>query len=69
VSFDFNPYHHIQVVRSASLGVDLYCHSCGKQWGDWNRAIPVERLFDEMATHVGVSHGRAPEDFRGWSDL
>lgn len=70
MSFDYNPYRHIEVVRKTKYSpVHLYCHSCGKEWGDWTTQVTASILFDAMATHVKESHARTEEDFKDWSYL
>lgn len=69
MSFDYNPYNHVEVVHRPHGNVKLYCHSCRKLWGDWVPAVPVIQLFRAMANHVSGSHGYTRADMADWSDL
>jgi SAM-dependent MidA family methyltransferase len=67
MSFDYNPYEHIEVLHLPHGNYKLYCHSCGAEWGDFIGAATVRLLFAEMAVHVVKSHGRTRSDFQDWS--
>ena len=65
MSFDYNPYLHIELVRS-SRGLVVHCHSCG---GDMaiDEHARISDAFETAARHVRVSHERSRSDFEGWS--
>ena len=69
MSFDYDPYRHIEVTHDPHGNYKLYCHSCGKHWGDWTGAATIGLFFAEMAKHVAKSHARNREDFASWSAL
>lgn len=71
MSFDYNPYEHIEVVTKDD-GFIIHCHSCGGDRpkppeGPLPADTPISYLFNLMARHVLESHGRLPIDFAGWS--
>jgi hypothetical protein len=67
MSFNYNPYEHIEVLHKRNGNFKLYCHSCGAIWGDFTGGAPAWRLFQDMAQHIKESHNRSRESFAGWS--
>lgn len=72
MSFDYNPYNHIELVKSDG-GVRVHCHSCGgarpkSTEAPLSPATTIAEAFRVMAEHVRTSHARTPDDFEGWSD-
>ena len=70
MSWDFNPFKHIEVVDDN--GIRVHCHSCG---GTRPRPsepgllphTPIIELFMIACEHVLKSHGRTEADFETWS--
>lgn len=70
MSFDYNPFKHIEITRKTKHSpIHLYCHSCGAEWGDWKTTVTAKVLFDSMKQHVENSHQRTEQDFENRSYL
>jgi len=69
MSFDYNPFKHIEVVHEPHGNYKLYCHSCGTIWGDYVSTVPVNILFDAVAKHILDSHKRSRESFDSYSTV
>lgn len=67
MSFNYDPYRHIEVLHTPGGDYKLYCHSCGGEFGDFVSATPVAVLFHHMALHVQESHRRNRTFFLDWS--
>lgn len=71
MSFDYNPYEHIEVIKDGN-GVRILCGSCGGERPRRNEpplplTITAEVLFNAMDHHLLTSHKRTKDDFTGWS--
>lgn len=66
MSFSYNPYMHIEVIRSDRF-FRVHCHSCGWDGPVMTGNVTVDMAFEVMADHVQHSHARTKEDFTGWS--
>lgn len=67
MSFDYNPYEHIEIIRFDD-GVGWYCHSCGGESKEhWAFTTPVAEIMSSYFQHVTNSHQRKPEFFKDWS--
>lgn len=70
MSFDYNPFKHIEVVKTKDHKWRWYCHSCGAQSDrTWDRFGKIGDIFDNFIAHIKRSHNRTLEDFEGWSAL
>jgi hypothetical protein len=66
MSFDYNPYEHIELVRQEDGGWSPYCHSCGAELRSFLPSEPISSFVFEIGVHVLTSHKRDHEDFAGW---
>lgn len=71
MSFDFDPYRHIEIVQpDDATGWTIYCHSCGMVSNDTKEIdAPIAVFIRAMAQHVNNSHARTKKDFETWSYL
>lgn len=69
MSFDYNPFKHIEVLHRPHGNYRVYCHGCGAELGDFIGDVPAKVLFATMAAHIVKSHHRSLTDFDGWSIL
>jgi len=67
MSFSYNPFQHIDVLHRPHGSYYLYCHGCGKEWGDWTSIVTAKFLFTKMHDHLVSSHRQTPDDFEEWS--
>lgn len=82
MSFDYNPFKHIEIVEQPTGGYSWHCHGCGAD-SHVNRAhrpagtirtgtlygkhTPLIEVFDSFRSHIRISHGRTEDDFSDWS--
>lgn len=57
MSFDYNPYKHIEIIQEADRYY-LYCHGCGGRplSVSLRRSLSLPTLFYTMGDHVRTSH-------------
>lgn len=72
MSFDYNPYEHIEVIKRTEDTVAINCSSCGGErpkhfMPGLPMDTPIAELFAIMAEHIATSHKRSREDFASWS--
>jgi hypothetical protein len=71
MSFDYDPYRHIELVRAVNDDTlwRWHCHSCGGGWNSQPEPLcRADRLYRYFQAHLISSHERTPEDFAGWTD-
>lgn len=69
MSFDYNPFKHIELVQdehSPQLWY-WYCHGCGAE-GELH-SMHLNDLYENYREHLIRGHARFPESFEGWSIL
>ena len=65
MSFDYNPWQHIEIIEDDKEKIILHCHGCG---GDKElKTDSISDAFTQARIHIETSHGRSKEDFEGWS--
>jgi len=79
VSFDYNPYKHMEIVlietegetskgRGPISGWTWHCHSCGGHGNILREEFEsLQIIFVEWQLHISQSHGYPPEFFKDWS--
>lgn len=65
MSFAYNPYMHIEVVRSDRF-FRVLCTSCDWHGPVMTGNVTVDMAFEVIADHVQHSHARTKEDFADW---
>ncbi len=68
MSFDYNPYKHIELVEEKGYW-SWHCHGCGGDSEyDWDPDHDyLQPIIDDYRKHLLNSHKRTPEDFENWS--
>lgn len=69
MSFDFNPFRHIEVVLEDEEDDmwSAYCNGCGAVLKMHSSGEPIGTFIDNIKAHLSSSHDRTPEDMKGWS--
>lgn len=67
MSFQSNPYEHVDVVQRDDGRWTWECESCGGEGMGFEQTSQLELLLDDFHMHIQKSHGRTIDDFEGWS--
>ena len=73
MSFDYNPYKHIELTKDDDGFINVYCHSCGSEKVNKDVDLipdgPMGQAFLIMAEHVEQSHNLSRDEVKDWSVL
>jgi hypothetical protein len=67
MSFDYNPYKHIDIVQDDDGEWGIYCSSCGMEKYMFDENATIADLISVQGLHLLNSHKRSPESFASWS--
>lgn len=71
MSFDYNPFRHIEVVEHEPDHFSWYCHGCGadshRKGTTYSTVTSIGTVFSAFKAHIRNSHGRTEEEMKDWS--
>lgn len=69
MSFDYNPFKHVELVQSDEDEEMwcAHCHSCGANLKPHHEGNSLDVWLRNIKAHLTVSHERDEEDFATWS--
>jgi hypothetical protein len=68
MSWDWDPFRHMELGRTADYKVVIYCHNCGMERNlDRGDDITLHEVWTAWERHVRESHKMTPEDTTTYS--